>query len=93
MRTVIVVTDAIEMTFLIDVRHEVEDSLYIASVRELQGCWASGPTAEAAVQAVIDVAKDYLATFANQRVVKVSEPQRVTAVGAEPAEVRVLATC
>lgn len=86
-------SDVSEMTLVIDVRHEPDDDLYIAEVRELQGCWASGPTAEAAVDAVVDVAKDYLATFSNHKVVAVSEPELVSAAGVEPAEVRVLASC
>ena len=48
---------------VIDIRYEPEDGIFIAEVREMQGCWASAPTKDLLVANLNSAINDYLEIF------------------------------
>jgi predicted RNase H-like HicB family nuclease len=84
-----------EQTLHIDVRYDAEDAIFIAQVRELDGCIAFGRTEAEMVEKVKAAIIDYLELFENAHVEFLGEPSRLTGSAADDvvqhSEVRVLA--
>lgn len=84
----------VESTVLVDVRYEADDQLYIAEVRELQGCWASGKDRDELMRNLQTAIVEYYEVFQDQEVVEMTSGAPVADVahgGTEHAEVKVLA--
>ncbi|MEX2289706.1 MAG: type II toxin-antitoxin system HicB family antitoxin [Mycobacteriales bacterium] len=84
----------VESTVTVDVRYEPDDELYIAEVRELQGCWASGKNRDELMHNLQGAIAEYYEVFQDQEVVEMTfgTPMPADAENAsEHAEVRVLA--
>lgn len=50
------------MTLNIDITAQ-DDGSFLARIREYAGCWASGPTQDAAVDTLLEMLPDYLEAF------------------------------
>jgi predicted RNase H-like HicB family nuclease len=84
-----------EQTLHIDVRYDAEDAIFIAEVRELDGCLAFGRSVEEMLEKTKAAIVDYLELIENAEVKFLDEPTQLTSETADDvvqhAEVRVLA--
>jgi predicted RNase H-like HicB family nuclease len=83
-----------EQTLHIDVRYDADDAIFIAQVRELDGCIAFGRTEGEMVEKIKAAIVDYLELVENAQVKFLDEPTGLSGATedlVQHSEVRVLA--